>query len=84
MDLGLSFLAPIAEDQKIQQQALLGPAQLAHTVATTRMLTAESVQMENKAAVDKAVAAKLAESMAGPGTAALNSNGKPASHPGRC
>jgi hypothetical protein len=85
MDLGMSFLAPIAADQKMEladaqeaREKALAPAKLAHAIATTRMLNAESGAMEQKQEVDRKVAAALAVQAAGPGAAVTGADGKPA------
>lgn len=70
MDLGAAFLNPIEQTQRIQQQEAMGPAELAHKVATTRMINAEAGTMEYSLQGEKAAAALMAQRMGEGSTAA--------------
>jgi len=66
MDLGLSFLAPIAEQQRMDQSAAMAPAQLAHTAGLGRLANAQASAAETANAANQKAAALMAQRLGSP------------------
>ncbi len=75
MDLGLSFLAPIAEQQRMDQSAALAPANLAHQVGLGRLANAQATATETNNKAMASAAAMMAQQLGEPPSA----DGKPPS-----
>jgi hypothetical protein len=68
MDLGLSFLAPIAEQQRMDQSAALAPANLAHQVGLGRLANAQATALETQNVATAKAAALMAQRLGKPPT----------------
>src|SRR5665213_1979300 len=65
MSLGMDFLGPIAQAQKMGEEAAAAPGELAHTAATTRYLNAQAGTQEYALEGEKKAAALMASRLGG-------------------
>lgn len=61
MNLGGAFLGPLEQQQRMDESAAMAPAELAHKLATTRYLQAQSGTMEQNAANERRMGELMAQ-----------------------